>query len=127
MPKPNEYKKDHAFDPKKAISDTRFIRREWYNPGKWPIEFIRVDAHADFGGRSLEQICQKLQIPLGAQRFVLEVDTFAIVPHGFYAGQIVGSKEKNLIQIIEKFGKAIGDGTKNPSPPEVFGRSWFGH
>lgn len=95
----------------KGVFDSRLIRFEVYNPNDFDVIFQRM---AD-----KESYVRDSGISLGPVYVTCRANDFAILNHSFYLAHGKNLEPGEPIQMVRKYGKSIGDGSKLPSLPMV--------
>lgn len=93
----------------KGVYDSRLLRFEVYNPNDFDVIFQRIAEN--------ENYVRNAGISLGPVYVTCKAKGFAILNHSFYLAHGKNLQHGEPIQMIRKYGKAIGDGTTLPSLP----------
>lgn len=93
----------------KSVFDSRLLRFEVYNPNDFDVIFQRMAEKESYVVNS--------GISLGPVYVTCKAKGFAILNHSFYLAHGKNLEPGEPINMVRKYGKAIGDGTTLPSLP----------
>lgn len=95
-----------------TVSDQNLIRREIYNPNRFPIEFRRDDSKAMY--------ILGCGITLGPKVVTVSPGGRCVLNHMYYV-PVTPLEEGEPFNVVSIFGNDIGKGLTAPSRP---GRQW---
>lgn len=89
-----------------VVQDQNLIRREFYNPNKFSVSFVRMDNMVDY--------IVKSGIRAGDQYYLLKHDEFLVLPHAYFVINAMDPAVKHFDMTVN-FGSVIGKLNKHPA------------
>lgn len=93
--------------PKNAYCDPDLLQREYYNPNKFEVSFVRNSAKDLYilnSGKAL-----------GPEVAILKPDEFLYLPHGYYTATGKGLEHGEPFKLIVNLERMMFRGNKTPS------------
>lgn len=89
----------------RVVGDEHLIRREFYNPNKFNVQFSRQN--------DMVAYIMDAGIDPGPPFKLLAHDSFLVLPHAYYVVTAMDAGAKHF-DLHQNFGKSIGKGYKKP-------------
>lgn len=93
----------------KMVMDEHLVRREFYNPNNFEIQFTRME----------DKVAYILEsgINPGPKFLTLKPNDWLVVNHAYYVPRAANGAE--LFNVVTNFGDSIGKGNKKVSLPSL--------